>query len=161
MKDEEIKIIIQILFNDSNEIKPLPMQLESAGTQKMFILFPYFNNILKNGQVIFIDELNSRLHPLLIRTIIQMFTNSEMNKNNAQLIFTSHDIWQLKSDVMRRDEIWFTEKNERGESSLYSLSDFIDENGEKIRKDEDYQKNYILGKYGAIPNLKGFEGVFD
>lgn len=157
--------IIEVNFhhkkNDSNEIKPLPMQLESAGTQKMFILFPYFNNILKNGQVIFIDELNSRLHPLLIRTIIQMFTNSEMNKNNAQLIFTSHDIWQLKSDVMRRDEIWFTEKNERGESSLYSLSDFIDENGEKIRKDEDYQKNYILGKYGAIPNLKGFEGVFD
>ena len=90
-----------------------------------------------------------------------MFLNKDINKNHAQLIFTSHDIWQLKSDVMRRDEIWFTEKNERGESSLYSLSDFIDENGERIRKDEDYQKNYILGKYGAIPNLKGFEGVFD
>ena len=137
--------IIEVNFhhkmNDSDGLTQLPMQLESAGTQKMFILFPFFNNILKNGQVIFIDELNSRLHPLLIRTIIQMFLNKDINKNHAQLIFTSHDIWQLKSDVMRRDEIWFTEKNERGESSLYSLSDFIDENGEKIRKDEDYQKN--------------------
>lgn len=156
--------IIEVNFhhkmNDADIVTKLPMQLESAGTQKMFALFPYFDNIIKNGQVIFIDELNSRLHPLLIRTIIQMFLNNEINKKHAQLIFTSHDLWQLKSDVMRRDEIWFTEKNERGESTLYSLSDFIDKDGEKIRKDEDYQKNYILGKYGAIPNLKGFEGVF-
>ena len=159
------KRIIEVNFhhkmNDTDAMAKLPMQLESAGTQKMFALYPYFNNVINNGQVIFIDELNSRLHPLLIRTIIQMFLNKDVNKKHAQLIFTSHDIWQLKSDVMRRDEIWFTEKNERGESTLYSLSDFIDENGEKIRKDEDYQKNYISGKYGAVPNLKGFEGVFD
>ena len=156
--------IIEVNFhhkmNDLDSMTQLPMQLESAGTQKMFILFPYFNNVMKNGQVIFIDELNSRLHPLLIRTIIQMFLNSDINKNHAQLVFTSHDIWQLKSDIMRRDEIWFTEKNDEGISNLYSLSDFIDDDGEKIRKDEDYQKNYILGKYGAVPNLKGFEGVF-
>ena len=62
---------------------------------------------------------------------------------------------------MRRDEIWFTEKDDKGRSTLYSLSDFMDEDGVKIRKDEDYQKNYLLGKYGAIPKLKGFDGVFE
>ena len=157
--------IIEVKFhhkmNDLDKMMQLPIQLESAGTQKMFALFPYFNIIMKSGQVIFIDELNSHLHPLLIRTIIQMFLNKNINKNHAQLIFTSHDIWQLKSGIMRRDEIWFTEKNNEGISNLYSLSDFVDEEGEKIRKDEDYQKNYLLGKYGAIPNLKGFEGVFE
>lgn len=159
-KRKTIEVNFHHKMNDLDSIAQLPMQFESAGTQKMFVLFPFLNTVLRNGQVIFIDELNSRLHPLLIRTIIQLFLNKNINKNHAQLIFTSHDIWQLKSDIMRRDEIWFTEKNESGISNLYSLSDFIDDAGEKIRKDEDYQKNYILGKYGAIPNLKGFDGVF-
>ena len=157
--------IIEINFHhkmiDSKDVIRLPKVMESAGTQKMFNLYPYFNNAIINGCLLFIDELNARLHPLLIRTIVQMFLDKDINTNKAQLIFTSHDVWQLKSDIMRRDEIWFTEKNDKGISNLYSLSDFIDENGGKVRKDEDYQKNYILGKYGAIPNLKGFEGVFD
>lgn len=160
-KRKTVEVSFHHKMNDIDEIAQLPLHFESAGTQKMFVLFPYLNNIISNGQVIFIDELNSRLHPLLLRTIIQMFLNSDINKNHAQLVFTSHDIWQLKSDILRRDEIWFTEKDDNGVSNLYSLSDFISEDGEKIRKDEDYQKNYILGKYGAIPNLKGFEGVFD
>lgn len=159
-KQKVVEVSFHHKFNDSNAIMLLPMQMESAGTQKMFHLFPFFDNVLKNGSVIFIDELNSRLHPLLLRTIIQMFLNKNINKNHAQLVFTSHDVWQLKSNIMRRDEIWFTEKSDKGISNLYSLSDFVDEEGEKIRKDEDYQKNYLIGKYGAIPNLKGFEGVF-
>ena len=89
-----------------------------------------------------------------------MFFNKNINKNRAQLVFTSHDVWQLKSDILRRDEIWFTEKDDKGASNLYSLSDFVGEDGEKIRKDEDFQKNYLTGKYGAIPDLKGFDGVF-
>ena len=160
-KQKPIEISFHHKMIGTNSIVRLPLLMESAGTQKMFNLYPYFNNAILNGCLLFIDELNARLHPLLIRTIIQMFLDKDINKKNAQLVFTSHDVWQLKSDIMRRDEIWFTEKNDEGISNLYSLSDFIDEDGEKIRKDEDYQKNYILGKYGAIPNLKGFEGVFD
>jgi hypothetical protein len=160
-KKKTIEINFHHKMIDTGKAMRLPMIMESAGTQKMFNLYPYFNNAILNGCLLFIDELNARLHPLLIRTIVQMFLDKDINKNKAQLIFTSHDVWQLKSDIMRRDEIWFTEKNDKGISNLYSLSDFIDEDGVKVRKDEDYQKNYILGKYGAIPNLKGFEGVFD
>lgn len=160
-KKKTIEINFHHKMIDTGKAMRLPMIMESAGTQKMFNLYPYFNNAIINGCLLFIDELNARLHPLLIRTIVQMFLDKDINTNKAQLIFTSHDVWQLKSDIMRRDEIWFTEKNDKGISNLYSLSDFIDEDGVKVRKDEDYQKNYILGKYGAIPNLKGFEGVFD
>lgn len=160
-KQKVIDVNFHHRMNDSDEIVTIPMPLESSGTQKMFHLYPYFDNAIKRGEVVFIDELNSRLHPLVLRTIIQMFLNKEINKNKAQLVFTSHDVWQLKSDIMRRDEIWFTEKDDKGRSTLYSLSDFMDEDGVKIRKDEDYQKNYLLGKYGAIPKLKGFDGVFE
>ena len=144
----------------TDEEQELPMEFESSGTRKMLDLYFFFKEIIKRGGVLIIDELNSRLHPLLIRNIMQIFTNKTINKNHAQLIFSSHDIWQLKSDILRRDEIWFTEKDNKGISNLYSLSDFVGEDGEKIRKDEDRQKNYVLGKYGAIPSLKGFEGVF-
>ena len=82
--------------------------------------------------------------------------NPEINRNHAQLIFTTHDTWQLSNQLLRRDEIWFTEKDGVGVSTLYSLADFVDEDGTKIRKDESYEKNYLLGKYGAIPSLKTF-----
>ena len=80
--------------------------------------------------------------------------NPAVNVNHAQLIFTTHDTWQLSNQLLRRDEIWFTEKDSSGLSTLYSLADFVDEDGGKIRKDENYEKNYLLGKYGAIPTLK-------
>ena len=159
-KQKLLEITFSHKLNDKDEYVELPYQIESSGTQKMLALYPFLKKIFENGGVIFIDELNSKLHPLLLRTIIQMFLNKNINKNKAQLVFTSHDVWQLKSDILRRDEIWFTEKNDEGVSNLYSLSDFVGEDGEKIRKDEDFQKNYLMGKYGAIPNLKGFDRVF-
>lgn len=159
-RKNEIHVYVHHKKNNSDEIVKLPMVYESAGTQKMFYLYTFFKGSLMTGNALFIDELNSKLHPLLIRNIMQMYLNKDINKLHAQLIFTSHDVWQLKSDVLRRDEIWFTEKNEEGISKLYSLSDFTNDEGDKIRKDQDYQKNYILGKYGAMPSLKGFEGVF-
>ena len=73
---------------------------------------------------------------------------------NAQLVFTTHDTWQLSNQLLRRDEIWFAEKDEEGVSTLYSLADFVDEDGTRIRKDESCEKNYLIGKYGAIPMLK-------
>ena len=92
-----------------------------------------------------------------MRTFIITFLNPEINTKNAQLIFTSHDSWQLNGNILRRDEIWFAEKTLDGVSTLYSLADFVDEDGVKIRKDENYEKNYLLGKYGAIPSLKYFD----
>lgn len=105
----------------------------------------------------FIDELNARLHPLLVRNFLLTFLNPEINKNHAQLLFTTHDTWQLSNQLLRRDEIWFVEKDERGVSELYSLADFVDEEGSRIRKDESYEKNYMVGKYGAIPMLKALD----
>ena len=138
---------------DSNEQGKIPLGDESAGTLKMFSLYPFLMSIIKNGNVLFVDELNARLHPLLVRNIILLFANKETNPNNAQLIFTTHDTWQLSTNLLRRDEVWFTEKDQYGCSSLYALSDFKDLNGLKIRKDENYEKNYLLGNYGAIPRL--------
>ncbi|WP_319378421.1 ATP-binding protein [uncultured Methanocorpusculum sp.] len=140
--------------NGSGETVNIPLAQESAGTQKMFVLYYPLKNVLKSGGVFFIDELNARLHPLLVQDFIITFLDKETNPNNAQLIFTTHDSWLLSSDLLRRDEIWFTEKDGNGASCLYSLVDFKGENVAKIRKDENYAKNYLLGKYGAIPELK-------
>lgn len=135
----------------------IPLEEESDGTLKMFALYPALQDTLENGGVLFIDELNARLHPLLVRSFLITFLNPEINLNHAQLVFTTHDSWQLSNNLLRRDEIWFTEKDGNGVSVLYSLADFVDEDGIKIRKDESYEKNYLLGKYGAIPTLKYFD----
>ncbi len=135
----------------------IPLEEESDGTLKMFALYPAMQDTLENGGVLFIDELNARLHPLLVRNFLITFLNPEINTNHAQLVFTTHDSWQLSNNLLRRDEIWFTEKDKDGVSTLYSLADFVDEDGIKIRKDESYEKNYLLGKYGAIPTLKYFD----
>lgn len=138
----------------SDESAQIPLTDESMGTKSMLALYAPLEDVLRNGGVLFVDELNSKLHPLLVKNVIQTFTDSERNKNNAQLIFSSHDTWQLSNDTLRRDEIWFTEKNTDGVSMLFSLADFMDEEGKKIRNDENYQKNYLLGKYGAVPSLE-------
>lgn len=141
----------------SDQVAEIPLQDESAGTLKMFALYPELHEVLQKGGVYFIDELNARLHPLLVRNFILTFLNPEVNANYAQLVFTTHDTWQLSNQLLRRDEIWFTEKDDQGVSTLYSLADFVDEGGVKIRKDESYEKNYLLGKYGAIPILKSID----
>ena len=135
----------------------IPLQEESDGTLKMFALYPVLQDTLDNGGVLIVDELNARLHPLLVRSFLITFLNPEINQKHAQLVFTTHDSWQLSNNLLRRDEIWFTEKDNSGVSALYSLADFVDEEGIKIRKDESYEKNYLLGKYGAIPALKNFD----
>lgn len=142
---------------DSEETTTIPLKQESAGTLKMFALYPLLQAVLEAGGVFFIDELNARLHPLLVRTFIITFLNPETNPRHAQLIFTSHDSWQLNSNSLRRDEVWFSEKAPNGVSTLYSLADFVNEDGEKIRKDANYEKNYLLGKYGAIPTMHYFD----
>lgn len=156
---KEDKYMIDALHRKigSDEMVKIPLWEESAGTLKMFALYPELQDVLKNGGVFFIDELNARLHPLLVRNFILAFVNPKINVNHAQLAFTTHDTWQLSNQLLRRDEIWFTEKDEMGLSTLYSLADFVDEDGSRIRKDESYEKNYLLGKYGAIPSLKSMD----
>lgn len=155
--EEKIKIDAIHKMVDSDKTAKIPLQNESSGTLKMFALYQKLQDVLDYGGVFFIDELNARLHPLLIRTFMITFLNPDLNKNHAQLVFTSHDSWQLNGNGLRRDEIWFTEKDSDGVSTLYSLADFVDEDGIKIRKDENFEKNYLLGKYGAIPTLKYFD----
>lgn len=156
-KEDTFKISALHKMIDSDKMAEIPLGLESAGTLKMFALYPELQEVLEKGSVFFIDELNARLHPLLVRNFLLAFLNPEVNKNHAQLVFTTHDTWQLSNQLLRRDEIWFVEKDERGVSTLYSLADFVDEDGLRIRKDESYEKNYLIGKYGAIPTLKSID----
>ena len=149
---------------DDNELKALPLELESNGTRKMFHLFDFFMDALRNGMVLFIDELDAKLHPLLTRYIINLFHNSETNIGNGQLIYSTHDTVNLNKDTFRRDEIWFTEKNRDGVSEMYALSDYIiddedgnNKSGKKVRNDATYNKDYLTGRYGAIPVLEEFD----
>ena len=157
VKEDTYKINALHKMIDSDRMAELPLGMESAGTLKMFALYPELQEVLEKGSVFVIDELNARLHPLLVRNFLLTFLNPKINTNHAQLVFTTHDTWQLSNKLLRRDEIWFVEKDDRGVSALYSLADFLDEDGDRIRKDESYEKNYLLGKYGAIPNLKSID----
>ena len=157
IKEETYKISALHKKIDSDDYAAIPLGMESAGTLKMFALYPELQDVLEKGSVFFIDELNARLHPLLVRNFLLTFLNPEINTNHAQLIFTTHDTWQLSNQLLRRDEVWFTEKDGQGISKLYSLADFVDESGARIRKDESYEKNYLIGKYGAIPTLKSID----
>ena len=141
---------------ENGEEKALPFYLESNGTRKMFYLFDFFMDALKNGMVLFVDELDAKLHPLLTRYIINLFHNSDTNKGNGQLIYSTHDTVNLNKDTFRRDEIWFTEKDKDGISTIYSLADYKI-NDVKVRNDATYNKDYLSGRYGAIPVLEDFE----
>ncbi len=138
----------------SDGVASIPLKQESSGTLKMFALYPSLKEVLDNGGILFVDELNARLHPLLVRNIILTFLSPEINTQNAQLIFTTHDVWQFSNELLRRDEIWMVNKNREGVSELYSLAEFRDEDGNKVRRDEPLAKKYLTGSYGAIPALK-------
>ncbi len=155
--EEHIRIEAVHKVAGTDELTSIPFEDESDGTLKMFALYQAMHDALESGGVFCIDELNARLHPLLVRNFIITFLNPEINVNHAQLIFTTHEAWLLANNLLRRDEIWFTEKDSDGATTLYSLADFVDEDGVKIRKDESFEKNYLLGKYGAIPELKSFD----
>lgn len=127
---------------------------ESEGTQKLFELSPFIYQALKEEKTIIIDEFDARFHPLLTRKIVELF-NSSQNKG-AQLIFTTHDTNLLSSDVLRRDQIEFTEKDKYGASHLYSLVEF-----KGIRNNASFEKDYIQGKYGAIPFLGNFDKILN
>jgi AAA15 family ATPase/GTPase len=127
---------------------------ESSGTRKFFALIGQLIKIIDSGHVLFADELDSKLHPNLVCKIVSIFNSKLLNPNNAQLIFNTHDTNLLGSGLFRRDQIWFTKKDNYGATSLYSLAEF---KTDSVRKNEAFEDNYIRGKYGAIPILGDFE----
>ena len=123
-------------------------QDESEGTQKLFALAGPIFDILERGQVLIVDELDRSLHALLVRQLIGMFQNPDLNQKGAQLIFTTHDTSLLDGELLRRDQIWFAEKDEHQASRLYPLSDFSPRKGEAL------ERGYLAGRYGGVPILR-------
>lgn len=126
---------------------------ESSGTRKLFDMSGPIFEALEKGSVIVIDELDAKMHPLISQQIISLFNSAEHNPNNAQLIFSTHDTHLLSTKMLRRDQIWFTEKNDAEQTDLYCLTDIVLPDGTKPRNDANYEKNYIAGRYGAIPYI--------
>lgn len=126
---------------------------ESAGTNKVFNISGPIFDVLQDGGVLVIDELDSSLHPLLTLAITKLFNSEKDNSKNAQLIFTTHDTNLFSYGNYRRDQIYFVEKDEYGVSDLYSLVEYREENGAKVRKDRSFESDYIQGRYGAIPYI--------
>jgi len=131
--------------SDNGEDVPLEFNEESAGTRKLFALAGPWLDVLNNGLVFFVDELDTSLHPHLVRFLLDLVHNPETNRHNAQLVFATHDTTVLDQSLMRRDQVWFVEKDAENATRLYPLSDY------KPRKGEALQKGYLYGRYGALP----------
>ncbi len=127
---------------------------ESSGTKKLFGLLPCIAESLIDGTTLVIDELDAKIHPVLLRYIIMLYNDVDVNRKGAQLIFTSHDLSTMNNEVFRRDEIWFVAKGNGQNSKLYSLVEFKNSKGEAVRKDAKFDKQYLEGKYGADPYLR-------
>lgn len=155
LKNVELKTIHQKFDSENNPVNSVEFDLEkneSEGTKKYLAMTGPLIDTLEDGKVLVIDELDARMHPLLSRAIVSLF-NSAKNNKDAQLIFATHDTNLLNRNFFRRDQVWFTEKDAFGASSLYSLSEI------KVRKDASFGKDYILGKYGAVPFIGDFNSL--
>lgn len=153
-ENEKSRMKVFTTHSVSNKNYEIELLDESSGTIKIFGLLPYIADALLSGSVLIIDELDAKLHPLLLEYILKLFTNPKSNKKGAQLLYTSHDISTMNSQNFRRDEIWFVAKGDDLSSSIYSLVEFKNPNGKSERKDASYSKRYLEGKYGADPYLK-------
>ena len=110
---------------------------------------------MDNGKRLVVDELDSKLHPLLVRKIITLFNSSETNPKGAQLLFTTHDTFLLGAGLFRRDQVWFTQKDNFGATEAYSLAEY------KIRGNSLFEKEYLQGKFGATPIIGELEDIFN
>jgi AAA15 family ATPase/GTPase len=139
------RIALKHSIGSGAESLELPLEHESRGTQALLALSGSVLRALNDGTTLCIDELEASLHPVIGIQIVSLFSSAETNPNGAQLIFNTHDINLLDADVLRRDQVWFTEKAKDGATTLYPLTDF------KPRKEENLKRGYIQGRYGAIP----------
>ena len=154
--EEEKKLYTIRKVND--KLYELPFIYESDGTRKVLASLPMILLALRQGRFVIIDELDAKLHPKLLRYIIKLFHDPEINRNGAQLLFSSHDLTTMKNDVFRRDEIWFAYENDNHESNIYSLYDIRDENNKHVNNTAAYDKQYLEGRYGADPYLQNILG---
>ena len=138
--------------NEAGEVVFKLDREESQGTRKFFKMSAPILNTLRDGKVLIIDELDASLHPMITKHLISLFHNKEINTKNAQLIFATHDANLLTKSIFRRDQIWLTEKDKFGATDISSLAQF-----KNVRNNDDFEKHYIQGKYGAIPYLGKFE----
>ncbi|MDM8537763.1 ATP-binding protein [Desulfobacterales bacterium HSG17] len=141
------------ILNDKGEVKGKKhwgQSHESAGTQKLFALSGPLIETLRKGEILVIDELDAKLHPMMMRYILGLFHSQEHNPHNAQLIFATHDTQLLSPRFFRRDQIWFTEKDPCGATELYSLADF------DLADNADFSLDYFQGRYNAVPFIGDF-----
>lgn len=138
-------------LDQHDKLVDLNMNLESDGTQKFFNFLGPILDTLYKGKILIIDELHNHLHPTMTRFIIELFHNEKINTKNAQLIFTTHETSVLSKDIFREDQIYFCEKQNKA-TTIYSMSDF-----EGLRENIDYEKSYLLGRFGALPRLKSIK----
>ncbi len=141
----------KVVGNDS-----LNFNMESLGTKKLFALLGPFFDTIQNGGVLVIDEFGASLHTQLSMELLKLFY-SPLNKNGAQLVLTTHDTNLLRKDLLRRDQIWFAEKSAEGASDLYSLVEYKINQANSVRNDASFSKDYLLGRYGAIPYFGNIE----
>ncbi|MDD1414743.1 ATP-binding protein [Dolichospermum sp. ST_con] len=132
---------------------------ESEGTKKLFYFSALLLHALRFSQILIIDELDAKLHPIITHKIIELFNSKKYNSKSAQLIFMTHDTNLLNPNLfggrlLRRDQIWFTEKNQQGATDLYSLAEYDD-----IAEDDPLEADYIRGRYGAIPFIGNFKNL--
>jgi len=146
---------VHSIFDEAGNVvdkRQFPIEdMESEGTKKMIEIAGPLVDAILSGKILVVDELDAKLHPFLTRKIIGLFMDREINKNGAQLIFATHDTNLLNLQYLRRDQIWFTEKDKTDSTELYSLVEFRDDAGNKVRNDRNIEKDYINGRYGAIP----------
>lgn len=135
-------------LNQQGKAIDFDINLESDGTRQFFAFLGPILDTLDKGKILIVDELHNHLHPAMTKFIINLFHNEKINKKNAQLIFTTHETSILHKDIFRKDQIYFCEKQNKA-SKFYSLSDF-----KGLRENIDYEKSYLLGRFGALPNLR-------
>ncbi|MFH1564604.1 MAG: ATP-binding protein [bacterium] len=154
--ERNLKFLHKKYDQNGKEVEKEPLDFfaeESEGTQQMFALSAPFIDTLENGKILFIDEIDASLHPLLCQYLISIFNSKEKNPKNAQLIFTTHDTSLLNEDLLRRDQIYFTDKNKKEATELFSLADISE------RKGVDFAKRYLEGRYNALPYISDFENL--
>jgi AAA15 family ATPase/GTPase len=148
-KDSEMVSVDLFHTGSGGERHPLEMNQESSGTQRFFDLIGPWLELIENGMVLFLDELETSLHPLLTRELIRIVMDPDVNTKNAQIIFATHDPLLLDTALLRRDQIWLTEKTREGDSILYALNEYKN----PPSKRESLVRGYLSGRYGGIPYI--------
>ena len=151
LNGEKLLSVQTIHKTHDGDLVSFDLEDESDGTQKLFAFAGPWIDVLKNGYVLFIDELHDNLHPKLVQYLVELFHNEKTNPKNAQLIFTTHETSILNQDIFRRDQVWFCERNFNQATKVYPLSDFSPKKGK-----ENLEAAYLSGKYGALPFVHSF-----